>query len=157
MQRAFHSMKRALIVVVMLTAVLSAKNASRNRRGVLLRMESVPCGMVQASGFSKALLGAPEPAPVQDDRLCQEYVLRSEALYYRIRSRDRKHPVLLPIGEQAQFHLHRDRMLLQIEDFDSKTYEFSVLAIVPENHGERFMQQSVEKKDSSDPLRETLQ
>ena len=150
-------MKRALIVVVIFTAVLSAKNASRNRRGVLLRMESVPCSAAEASGFSKALLGAPMPAPLQDERLCQEYVLRSEGLYYRIRSRDRKHPVLLPIGEQAQFRLHRDRMLLQVEDFDSKAYEFSVLAIVPENHGERFVQQSVEKKDSSEPLHETLQ
>ena len=150
-------MKRALIVVVIFTSVLGAKNASRNRLGVLLRMESVPCGAIEASGFSKALLGAPAPAPLQDDRLCQEYVLRSEGLYYRIRSRDRRHPVLLPIGEQAQFHLHRDRMLLQVEDFDSKTYEFSVLAIVPENHGERFRQQWVENKDSSEPLQETLQ
>lgn len=150
-------MKRVLIVVVMCTAVLSAKNASRNRLGVLLRMESVPCGAVEASGFSKAVLGAPAPAPVQDDRLCQEYVLRSEGLYYRIRSRDRKHPVLLPIGEQAQFRLHRDRMLLQVEDFDSKSYEFTVLAIVPENHGDCFRQQTVETKDSSDPLQETLQ
>ena len=152
-------MKRALIVVVLCTAVLHAKNASRNRLGVLLRMESVPCGVAEASGFSKALLGAPVPAqaPAQDDRLCQEYVLRSEGLYYRIRSRDRKHPVLLPIGEQAQFHLHRDRMLLQVEDFDSKPYEFSVLAIVPENHGGRFQRQPVENKDSSEPLQETLQ
>lgn len=157
MLRAFHPMKRALFVVVLFTAVLSAKNASRNRLGVLLRMESVPCSAAEASAFSKAMLGAPGPALVQDDRLCQEYVLRSEGLYYRIRSRDRKHPVLLPIGEQAQFHLHRDRMLLQVEDFDSKAYEFSVLAIVPESHGERFRQQPLENKDSSQPLQETLQ
>jgi hypothetical protein len=150
-------MKRALIVVVMCTAVLHAKNASRNRLGVLLRMESVPCSAVETSALSKALLGTPAPAPAQDDRLCQEYVLRSEGLYYRIRSRDRKHPVLLPIGEQAQFHLRRDRMLLQVEDFDSRAYEFTVLAIVPENHGERFQRQSVENKVSSEPLQETLQ
>jgi len=152
-------MKRALIVVVMFTAVLQAKNASRNRLGVLLRMESVPCSAVEASALSKALLGSPVPAqaPMQDDRLCQEYVLRSEGLYYRIRSRDRKHPVLLPIGEQAQFRLHRDRMLLQVEDFDSKAYEFTVLAIVPESHGERFQRQPVENKDSSEPIEETLQ
>jgi hypothetical protein len=150
-------MKRALIVVVIFTAVLSAKNASRNRLGILLRMESVPCSAAEASAFSKVLFGAPMPAPVPDERLCQEYVLRSEGLYYRIRSRDRKHPVLLPIGEQAQFRLHRDRMLLQVEDFDSKPYEFSVLAIVPESHGDPFMQQSVEKKYLSEPLQETVQ
>lgn len=152
-------MKRALIliVVVIFTAVLSAKNASRNRLGILLRMESVPCSAAEANGFGKVLFGAPTPAPVPEERLCQEYVLLSEGLYYRIRSKSRKHPVLLPIGEQAQFRLHRDRMLVQVEDFDSKPYEFSVLAIVPENHGGRFMQQSVEKKDLSEPLQETLQ
>jgi hypothetical protein len=137
--------------------MLNAKNASRNRLGVLLRMDSVPCGAVEAGAISKALLGAPVPAPMQDDRLCQEYILRSEGLYYRIRSRDRKHPVLLPIGEQAQFHLHRDRMLLQVEDLDSKVYEFSVLAIVPENHGERLRRQTEQSKDSPDPIEETLQ
>ena len=152
-------MKRVLLVVVLFTAVLYAKNASRSRLGVLLRMESVPCGAAEASAFSKVMLGAPTPGqtPMQDDRLCQEYVLRSEGLYYRIRSRDRKHPVLLPVGEQAQFHLHRDRMLLQVEDFDSKAFEFTVLAIVPESHGERFRQQPVDNRDSSEPLQETLQ
>jgi hypothetical protein len=150
-------MKRALIVIVMCTALLNAKNASRNRTGILLRMESVPCGIVEPGIFSKAMLGAPVPAPVQDDRLCQEYVLRSEGLYYRIRSRDRKHAVLLPIVEQAQFHLHRDRLLLQVEDPESKSYEFSVLAIVPEQHWDRLRQQPVENKDSSPPLQETLQ
>jgi hypothetical protein len=51
-------MKRALIVVVLCTAVLNAKNASRNRLGVLLRMESVPCGAVEASAFSKGNAGS---------------------------------------------------------------------------------------------------
>ena len=150
-------MKRMLIVVVMFTSFLNAKNASRNRLGVLVRMETVPCGVAEASGFSKAMLGAPDPTPVRDDRLCQEYVLRSEGLYYRIRSKDRKHPVLLPIGEQAQFRLQRDRMLLQVEDFDSKAYEFSVLAIVPENHVERSRQPPLLKKEGPEPLQETLQ
>ena len=150
-------MKHAVLVIVMLTTVLNAKNASRNRLGVLLRMQSVPCGAAEASTFSKAIFGAAASAPAQDDRFCQEYILRSEGLYYRIRSRDRKHPVLLPIGEQAQFYLRRDRMLLQVEDFDSKAYEFSVLAIVPENHGDRLRQQPLESKDPSEPLQETPQ
>jgi hypothetical protein len=150
-------MKCALMVVLIFSAVASAKNVSRNRQGVLLRMESVPCSIAEASGVSKALFGAPVPPPVQDERLCQEYVLQSEGLYYRIRSRDRKHPVLLPIGEQAQFRLRRDRMLLQVEDFDSKVFEFSVLAIVPGNHWGRFRQHPVENKDSSEPLQETVQ
>ena len=132
-------MKRALLVVVIFTSVLSAKNVSRNRLGVLLRMESVPCSALEASGFSKVMFGAPAPAPVQDERLCQEYVLRSEGLYYRIRSRDRKHPALLPIGERAQFHLEKGHMLLQVEDFDQEVYQFSVLAIIPEAHAAGFL------------------
>jgi len=48
-----------------------------------------------------------------EEVLCQEYVLQTERLIYRIRPRDQKHPALLPIGEQAQFRMNKDRMVLR--------------------------------------------
>jgi hypothetical protein len=50
---------------------------------------------------------------------------------YRIRPRDEKHPVLLPVGEQAQFRLQRDKMLLRVEDLDSKEREYIVVSMTP--------------------------
>ena len=63
--------------------------------------------------------------------LCQEYVLQTERVIYRIRPRDEKHPVLLPIGEQAQFRMQKDKMLLRVEDLDSKEREYIVVSMTP--------------------------
>ncbi len=52
--------------------------------------------------------------------LCQEYLLQSDTVIYRIRPVDEKHPVLLPVGQTAQFRIHKDKMLLQVEDADDK-------------------------------------
>jgi len=61
--------------------------------------------------------------------LCQEYVLQSDTVIYRIRPRDEKHPVLLPVGQQTQFRIQRDKMLLQVEDLDAKEREYSVVSM----------------------------
>jgi hypothetical protein len=50
---------------------------------------------------------------------------------YRIRPRDEKHPVLLPVGQKAQFRIQKDKMLLQVEDGDSKEREYSVVSMTP--------------------------
>ena len=63
--------------------------------------------------------------------LCQEYVLQSETVIYRIRPRDEKHPVLLPVGQKAQFRIQKDKMLLLVEDVDSKEREYSVVSMTP--------------------------
>lgn len=132
-------MKKAFLIVAVIVSIGSvslslAKSRHQNHIGQLLRMETVRCGPDDVGALSKAIFGGPVPGP--EERLCPEYILQSDGLYYRIRPRDHKHPALLPLGEQAQFHFQKDRMLLQIEDFDDQTYEFSVLAIIPENHSE---------------------
>ena len=52
-------------------------------------------------------------------------------MIYRIRPRDEKHPVLLPVGEKAQFRIHKDKMLLRVEDADDKEREYSVVSMTP--------------------------
>src|SRR5215467_7766013 len=130
-------MTRALLPALLLASlvcvpVAHGRGRRNNHTGQLLSMETVHCGPDDAGALSKAIFGGPALGP--EDRPCPEYILQSEGLYYRIRPRDHKHPPVLPIGEQAQFHFQKDRLMLQIEDFDDQTYEFSVLAIIPENH-----------------------
>ena len=83
-------------------------------------MESVSC-VPNDGGVAKASFGPHMPVPVEDEKLCPEYILRSEGLPYRIRPRDHKHSVLLPMGEQAQSHFQKDRQALQIEDLNNAT------------------------------------
>lgn len=55
--------------------------------------------------------------------------MQSDKVIYRVRPKDDKHPVLLPIGEKAQFRLEKDKMLLRVEDLDDKEREYIVLSM----------------------------
>ena len=63
--------------------------------------------------------------------LCQEYLLQTDRIIYRIRPKDDKHPTLLPVGEKAQFHIERDHMKLRVEDLDDKESEYLVVSMTP--------------------------
>jgi hypothetical protein len=63
--------------------------------------------------------------------LCPEYVLRSDNVIYRIRPRDEKHPVLLPVGETAEFRIQKDRLFLKITEMDDKERDYSVVSMTP--------------------------
>ena len=63
--------------------------------------------------------------------LCQEYVLQAERVIYRIRPRDEKHPVLLPIGETAEYRIEKDKLVLRVPEFNDKEHEYSVISITP--------------------------
>jgi hypothetical protein len=62
--------------------------------------------------------------------LCQEYVIQTDQVLYRIRPKDDKHPLLLPIGQNAQFRLEKNKMLLRVEG-EGKEREYVVVSIKP--------------------------
>jgi hypothetical protein len=120
-------------VVLALASAAYAKNPKPYQTGKLLQMDSVQCGTTEKEAPSVAgeMLGTDSASKKTRDLLCQEYVLQSERVMYRIRPRDEKHPVLLPVGEQAQFRLQKDKMLLRVEDLDSKEREYIVVSMAP--------------------------
>jgi hypothetical protein len=77
------------------------------------------------------MLGTDSGSKKMHEVLCQEYVLQAERVIYRIRPRDEKHPVLLPVGDHAQFRLQKDKMLLRMEDLDDKEREYIVVSMTP--------------------------
>ena len=50
---------------------------------------------------------------------------------YRLRPRDEKHPMLLPIGNHAQFRLDKDKLVLRLEDLDDKDGVYTVVSMAP--------------------------
>ena len=62
--------------------------------------------------------------------LCQEYVLQTDRVVYRIRPRDEKHPALLPVGQSAQFYMEKDKMRLRVE-LDDKERDYTVVSMTP--------------------------
>jgi hypothetical protein len=129
--------KLALCLVLGLASVAYAKEPKHYQSGKLLQMDSVPCGTAEkdAKSFAGEMLGTDSGSKKTQEVLCQEYVLQAEKVIYRIRPRDQKHPVLLPVGERAQFRMERDKMLLSVEDLDSKEREYIVVSMTPRSDG----------------------
>src|SRR6266403_4513883 len=124
---------RLILGMVLLASVAHAREPKPHQSGKLLQMESVACGVDENSGKSVVgeLIGTDSAHKKTHELLCQEYVLQSEKVIYRIRPRDEKHPVLLPVGEQAQFRMQKDKMILRVEDLDDKDREYIVVSMTP--------------------------
>jgi len=124
---------KILVTAILLTAVCYAKEPKHYQTGTLLQMDSVACGVDEKDAKSLAgeMLGTDSGHKKSRELLCQEYLLQGERVIYRIRPRDDKHPVLLPVGERAQFRIQKDKMLLQVEDLDQKEREYNVVSMTP--------------------------
>jgi len=105
-----------LCVVLALAATAYAKDPKPYQTGNLQQMDSVQCGVTNKeipsiTGQAVGDDGGKQP-------LCQEYVLQSERVTYRIRPRNEKDSVLLPVGEPVRFRLQKDKIVLRIPDLD---------------------------------------
>ncbi len=127
-------MKRVLIFAGFLILVLSAQAKEKSyEKGVLLKMDSASCGYAEKDGKTVAgeIFGTDGEHKKTQETLCQEYVLQADRVIYRIRPKDDKHPVLLPIGETAEFRIDRDKLLLRVLEFNDKEHEYSVVSMTP--------------------------
>jgi len=124
---------KLIFCVVILSAMAYAKTPKTYQTGKLLQMDSVACGVDEKGGNTLAgeMLGTDSSHKKTHELLCQEYVLQAEKVIYRIRPRDEKHPVLLPVGENAQFRVEKDKMLLRVEDLGAKEHEYIVVSMTP--------------------------
>lgn len=122
-----------LISLVLATAAVAyAAQAKTYQTGTLTRMESVECGYDEngGKGWSGVLLGTDSNHKKMRETLCQEYVLDSDRVTYRIRPTDEKHPELLPVGRNAEFRLHKDKLILLINE---KERSYHVISMTPKN------------------------
>ena len=112
---------------------LQAKDKPAYEKGVLMQMESSSCGYAEKDGKTLAgeILGTDGQHKNTKQVLCQEYTLQTDRVTYRIRPRDDKHPALLPIGETAEFRIHKDKLLLRVIESDDKEREYQVVSMTP--------------------------
>src|SRR3981189_2956392 len=128
---------KTLMIAVLSVSVAQAKEPKVHQSGTLLQMDSAERGVDENSGksFVGEVVGTNSAPKKTHALLCQEYLLQSDSVIYRIRPVDEKHPVLLPVGQTAQFRIRKDKMLLQVEDADEKERQYSVVSMTP--RGER--------------------
>jgi hypothetical protein len=129
---------KVFLAVLVLATVVQAKEPKHYQSGKLMRMESVKCGTDEKNGKSIAgeMIGTDSAHMKTHELLCQQYTLETSSLVYTVRPKDDKHPALLPIGENAQFRLAKDKMLLRVEDMDDKEREYIVVSILPKGQAE---------------------
>ena len=125
--------KSLVLALLLLAATAYAKEPKAYQSGKLLQMDSVSCGVDEknAKSFTGELIGTDSSHKKTQELLCQEYLLQTDKMIYRIRPKDTKHPVLLPVGERAQFRLEKDKMVLRVEDLDSKERDYIVVSMTP--------------------------
>jgi len=112
----------------------SCQAKKRNyQRGSLLKMQSTSCGYQEKGGRTVAgeLLGTDRQHTKSQQLLCQEYTLQTDQLIYRLRPTDEKHPALLPIGETAEFRIHKDKLILRVPEGDDKERSYYVISMTP--------------------------
>ena len=126
-------MKRIALIALLCASFAYARDHQSPQSGTLLQMDSVECGTDQKSAKSLTgeLIGTDSAHQKMHTLLCQEYLLQTERIIYRIRPKDDKHPALLPVGERAQFHIEKDHMKLRVEDLDDKDRDYVVVSMTP--------------------------
>src|SRR4051794_6264766 len=123
--------QRVLLSFFVLAGLAVAEEHHFYQKGTLSEMTSVECGYDEKSGkgFVGNIIGTDSAHKKTREMLCPEYVVQSDRVIYRIRPRDEKHPALLPVGEQAEFRMKKDRMVLRVREADNKEREYNVISM----------------------------
>ena len=125
---------RILAVGLLFASVgISAAKEHDYQKGKLLRMDSSSCGTSEKGSKTVAgeIFGTDGQHKQTQELLCQEYILQADHVIYRIRPKDDKHPVLLPIGETAQFRINKDKLILRVPEVNDKEHEYIVVSMTP--------------------------
>ena len=123
----------ALALAALIPTGAVAKDKKHPPRGMIESMQSLQCG-VKEKGLSGlgAVWGSVGVTSVsQNEKLCPQYLFRTDDLEYHIRPKDTKHPVILPIGREAEYKIKKDEILLKIPDGDNKTRAYHVISMEP--------------------------
>jgi hypothetical protein len=129
--------KIPIIFVLFLFALVSPSTGSKKKsqadRGMLEKMDAVPCGAKQKglSGLGSfwASLGITDMHSTE--KLCPQYLVRTDDMDYRIRPMDMRHPAILPIGHEVVLKMKKDRILVRVPDGDKKMREYEVVGMEP--------------------------
>jgi hypothetical protein len=105
-------------------------------RVMIEKMEAVPCGAKERgmTGLGSIFASVGVTAVNSSERLCPQYLLRSDDMEYHVRPLDHKHPVLLPVGKEGEFKLSKDKLDMRIPEGDRTMRHYQVVAMKPIDH-----------------------
>jgi len=129
---------RFVLLLALATAIpLSAHNKKKDaERGILEKMEAVPCGAKETglAGLGTLWASAGVTHINSNEKLCPQYLLRSDEMDYQIRPMDLKHATILPVGQEGAFMIRKNEMILTMSSgADQKPRRYEVVAMDPAN------------------------
>ena len=131
------SLIAALALMLLVPSSAAAKKRKPAPRGMVESMQSVPCGLKErgVSGLGSIFGSVGVQHVNSNEKLCQQYLFRTDEMEYHIRPRDTKHGALLAVGHEGEYRIKKDRMILRIPDEDKKAREFEVISMQPVTSG----------------------
>lgn len=126
----------AILASTLFLAVPAFAGAKKQERAMIEKMEAVPCGAKQhgVSGLGSIWASVGITSINSDEKMCPQYLLRTDDMEYHIRPTDHKHPVILPVGKEGEFKISKDVMEMRIPDGDHKKRRYQVVAMKPIEH-----------------------
>ncbi len=131
--------KMILIAFFSLSLALPAfAGKKHDKRAMIEKMEAVPCGAKEhgISGLGSVWASVGITQINSDEKLCPQYMLRTDDMEYHVRPMDHKHPRLLPVGQEGEFKISKDVLVMRIPDGDHKKRRYQVVAMKPIDHSE---------------------
>ncbi len=99
-------------------------------------MEAVPCGAKERglSGLGTLWGSAGITHVNSEEKLCPQYLLRTDEMDYEIRPMDLKHATILPVGQEAQFKMRKNEIILDVPEAGvRKMRAYEVVGMNPNN------------------------
>ncbi len=128
-----------VLAVVVAAAVPARADKDKKRkepdRAMLEKMDAVPCGAKQkgVTGLGSIWASVGITHMSSDEKLCPRYLLRTDEMEYEIQPTDKKHPAVLPVGQEVVFKIKNDHMTVKCPDGDKKPRDYEVVAMKPTN------------------------
>src|SRR5580704_935731 len=126
------------LFVLLLAVPAFAREKKHDERAMIEKMEAVPCGAKERglTGLGSVFASVGATHVDSDEKLCPQYLLRTDDMEYHIRPLDHKHPRLLPIGQEGEFKISKDVIEMRIPDGDHKKRRYQVVAMKPIDHSD---------------------
>ena len=125
----------ALIVTLALSLPAFARGKEHPDRAMIEQMESVPCGAsekgITGLGAVWASIGVTKVNT--NEKLCPQYLLRTDNMEYHVRPMDRKH-LILPIGQEGEFKIDKNVLKMKLVDGDHHTRDYQIVAMKQIEH-----------------------
>jgi hypothetical protein len=157
MENRMNSKILLIPLLVLLVASPALARKKHANRAMIEKMEAVPCGAKEhgMTGLGSIWASIGITHVNSDEKLCPQYLLRTDDMEYHVRPLDHKHPVLLPVGQEGEFKLKKDKIDMKVVDGDHKMRHYQVVAMKPIDHSEASFENSKytpQRKDYDKPM-----